>query len=186
MFAGRFASCFVLLLSIAFFTKGDATLAAPSKGAVLGTILTKINTVADDYVVFHESITVFDGSPETLATIQKQERTIEKHLQDTIMTAEVSPHLNKTGSKQIMRALEKPYPTFMSDLLDNITYKEPIFKKTGSKRMVLDWLKCLYSLSNELPMALEKITVKSDADQIESGRKWSNALFTKSLAVYEG
>ncbi|KAF9883998.1 hypothetical protein FE257_002386 [Aspergillus nanangensis] len=136
----------------------------------------------------------YQGGLESLSTLKLQESLVEDHLTASIHAAARCPPLNETGSKQIMAALGKPGPTFMSELLDSITEKASMafptqnkrtFGKNGAKPAVLGWLQSLYRFSNELPEALEKITVKSDSEEIEMGRQWSNTLFEKALAACE-
>ncbi|KAF9886488.1 hypothetical protein FE257_011395 [Aspergillus nanangensis] len=185
MFVEKSITFFTILLFIfRFFAPGHAL---PTLGTSksLEDVLTNINAVADSYVIFHGSIQKYHGGPESLSTLQLQESIVEDHLTDSIDAAAGCPPLDDTGSKQIMTALGKPYPTFMSELLGNITEKKPIFERNSAKPAVLEWLRRLRRLSNELPDALERITVDSDSKEIEKGVEWSNTLFGMALDAYK-
>ncbi|PLB34220.1 cell wall mannoprotein 1 family protein [Aspergillus candidus] len=162
-------------------TLAGAALASTDPADPFSNLLDNLAQAASDYVVFKQAVDSFNGDRNTIRSLAEFGLIVEQSVNNSTATAKACHKLNANESTEVMTALAKPYPTFMADLLGNITAKKPYVDELRMNSQVVGYLRRMFRASDQLPLALEKIAVESDARVIDQGRLWCNGLIRDAI-----
>ena len=122
----------MLVSSSAFLLAAPLVLTSILAGAALASIdpvdpfpnlLDDLAQAANNYVLFKHAVDSFHGDLNSIRRLAEVGLIVEQSVNNSTATAKACHELNATESAQVMTALAKPYPTFMADLMGNITAK---------------------------------------------------------------
>ncbi|PLN79963.1 hypothetical protein BDW42DRAFT_171908 [Aspergillus taichungensis] len=187
MLAMLVSSSAFLLAAPLFLTSTLAGAALASSDPVdpFSTLLDDLAQAANNYVLFKHAVDSFHGDLNSIRRLAEVGLIVEQSVSNSTATAKACRKLNVTESTQVMTALAKPYPTFMADLMGNITAQKPYVDEHRMNSQVVDYLRRMFRASDQLPLALERIVVPSDARVIDQGRLWCSGLIGDAIDEFE-
>lgn len=115
-------------------TLAGAALASTDPADPFSNLLDNLAQAASDYVVFKQAVDSFNGDRNTIRSLAEFGLIVEQSVNNSTATAKACHKLNANESTEVMTALAKPYPTFMADLLGNITAKVCVSSEKGASR----------------------------------------------------